>query len=203
MELEYSPDGIILDKELNQLDEFVLNFTRILDEQGIRYCLISGYVVILFGRSRSTEDVDIFIERIDEPGFLRLWEALMADFECIITSDPMDAFNTYLKDGLALRFSRQGAFIPNMEMKFPKKEIDTWTLQKRKKVLLNGNLLWISPMEIQIPFKLWLGSDKDIEDALHLHHVFQDKLDMSVMEHFLEELQLTEVYRRIFIEKRF
>ena len=44
---------------------------------------------------------------------------------------------------------------------------------------------------------------QDIEDALHLHHLFQDTLDLSVMEHLLEELQQTEVYRRIFIEKRF
>lgn len=43
MELEYTSEGIIFNKELNELDEFVLKFTSILDEQGIRYCLISGY----------------------------------------------------------------------------------------------------------------------------------------------------------------
>ena len=106
-------EAIILEKELNQLDELVLDFTKILDEQEIRYCLISGYVVILFGRGRSTEDVDLFIEEIDRDRFLTLWNEVAKEFECIITSDPEDAFRNYLREGLAIRFSAKGKYIPN------------------------------------------------------------------------------------------
>jgi hypothetical protein len=39
---------IILDKELNNLDKFVIDFVSLLDN----YVIVSGYVSILFGRSR-------------------------------------------------------------------------------------------------------------------------------------------------------
>lgn len=57
--MEYIADKkeIILDKELNNLDKFVLEFTELLEE----YVVVSGYVSILFGRSRMTEDVDLLI----------------------------------------------------------------------------------------------------------------------------------------------
>ena len=46
---------IKLDKELNLLDKFVLEFVRIL-EKHVNYVIVSGYVAILFGRARSTEE---------------------------------------------------------------------------------------------------------------------------------------------------
>ena len=48
---------IKLDRELNELDLFVLDFVKVLEKHA-RYVLISGYVALLFGRSRTTEDVD-------------------------------------------------------------------------------------------------------------------------------------------------
>ena len=38
MEMEFTDEAIIFEKELNQLDMFALDFTLILDAQGIRYC---------------------------------------------------------------------------------------------------------------------------------------------------------------------
>lgn len=37
-----------------------------------------------------------------------------------------------------------------------------------KKVIINKKTLFISALELEIPYKLFLGSSKDIEDALHL-----------------------------------
>ncbi len=51
--------NIKLDRELNELDLFVLDFVKILEKQ-VKYVLISGYVALLFGRSRTTEDVDLY-----------------------------------------------------------------------------------------------------------------------------------------------
>jgi hypothetical protein len=88
-----------------------------------------------------------------------------------------------------------------MEMKFPSNKIDTWTLEKRKQLFINEDHLWISPMEIQIPFKLWLGSDKDIEDAVHLHSIFRDHLEKEPLDQLLEELNQADKYRRMFHAK--
>lgn len=44
----------------------------VLDEAGVRYVVVAGYVAILFGRARRSEDVDFIVERIDEGRFVGL-----------------------------------------------------------------------------------------------------------------------------------
>ena len=48
----------------------------------------------------------------------------------------------------------------------------------------------ISRLEIQIPFKIWLSSDKDIEDALHIYELFKDKLNKDLMLSVSKELKV-------------
>jgi hypothetical protein len=59
MEIEFKEDKIIFNRELSLLDSFVLSFTEHLASNNIKYVIVSGYVAILFGRSRISEDVDI------------------------------------------------------------------------------------------------------------------------------------------------
>ena len=59
MKLKFSKKKIEFRKELNDLDKFVIDFTSILNKLKIKYVIVSGYVAILFGRSRSSEDIDI------------------------------------------------------------------------------------------------------------------------------------------------
>lgn len=47
----------------------------------------------------------MFIEKIDFEKFMKLWNNLYKEFECITTEDPKSAFEDYLKDNLAIRFS--------------------------------------------------------------------------------------------------
>lgn len=52
--------------------------------------------------------------------------------------------------------------------------------------------LFISPIEIQIAFKLWLGSEKDIEDAVYLFELFKDKLNRNLLIKKCKELNVLE-----------
>lgn len=61
MEIDISDQEIILNKELNDLDNLALDFIKILDGKAVKYVLVSGYIAILFGRSRSSEDIDMFM----------------------------------------------------------------------------------------------------------------------------------------------
>ncbi len=179
MKFSYDEDIIeINDKDLSELDKFVFDFIKILQKH-VKYVIISGYVAILFGRNRSSEDVDIFIEKIDNKTFNNLWQEISKDYECINTSNIKDAYEKYLSEGLAIRFAKKKTFIPNIELKFPKGYLDLWTLSESKKVIINKKTLFISPLELEIPYKLFLGSSKDIEDALHLYSLFKDYIDMK------------------------
>ena len=187
---------IKLDKELNELDKITIAFTAILNKARIKYTIISGYVAVVFGRNRASEDVDIFMEKIDGKKFSDLWKELEKEFECINSEDKEEIFNDFLKAGSAVRFARRGEFIPNIEVKFPKTEIDVWGIKNRKKLILNNCEIFISPLESQIPFKLFLGSEKDIEDAKYLYNLFKDNLDSDLLEQFSRNLNIEASFRK-------
>jgi len=187
---------IKLDKELNELDKITIAFTAILNKARIKYTIISGYVAVVFGRNRASEDVDIFMEKIDVKKFSDLWKELEKEFECINSEDKEEIFNDFLKAGSAVRFARRGEFIPNIEVKFPKTEIDVWGIKNRKKLILNNCEIFISPLESQIPFKLFLGSEKDIEDAKYLYNLFKDNLDSDLLEQFSRNLNIEASFRK-------
>ena len=95
MELSKIPGGYAFDKELNSLDRFVLDYVSVLDKEKIKYVIVSGYVAILFGRSKSSEDVDMIVEKISREKFFKLWDSFSCKFECLTTKDPADAFGEY------------------------------------------------------------------------------------------------------------
>ena len=191
MELGFSKGKIIFNKELSGLDRLVLKFVKILDSQKVDYVVISGYVAILFGRSRNTEDVDLFIEEMPYGKFLKMWNALYGNgFECINEQRPENAYYEYLKNQTAIRFPENGEFLPNFELKFPKTRYNNYSLSHKIEVILNSERLNISELELQIAFKLSLGSDKDFEDARHLYKVFKGHLDKGLLERQIRELRV-------------
>ncbi|MFA5333471.1 MAG: hypothetical protein WC376_03170 [Candidatus Nanoarchaeia archaeon] len=190
MEMEYLNDKIIFDKVLNDFDKFTFSFVKILDKLNINYVLISGYVALLFGRTRMTEDIDIFIEKLSFERFGELWNELLNTFECINTQNAKEAYEEYLLNNSSINFSLKGRFLPRMEVKFPKKSTDSWSIANKKKVVLNGRVIYISPLELQITFKLTLGSEKDIEDARYLYRIFKDFLDKEMLNYWIKNFKI-------------
>ncbi|MBI2127046.1 MAG: hypothetical protein HYU02_07030 [Thaumarchaeota archaeon] len=195
MKIRFSRNKIELEKELNTLDNLAIELTSVLNRFKIRYVLVSGYVSILFGRSRTSEDIDLIAEKINFAEFNSLWKEIVKSFECLNAGDSKSAYVKYLLTGNAIRFSRKGRAIPNIEFKFPKVELDEWTLDHRKKVILNQHTLFISPLELQIPFKLFLGSGKDIEDARHLYRLFKEEMDLGILSEFNKKLKVEHIFR--------
>jgi hypothetical protein len=179
MEYNREKREIKLNKKLSELDKLVLNFVNILKKH-VEYVIISGYISILLGRSRATEDVDLFIKILSFEKILKLCEELKINgFECLNTEKPEEIFS-YFNSGLAVRFSRKGKPIPNFELKLPKRTIDEETFSDFIIVKLHEGELKISSLERQIAFKrYYLKSDKDIEDALHIEEIFKNELDYN------------------------
>lgn len=191
MEIDLKKNVIKVDKELSELDLLVLKFTEILQSMKIDYVIVSGYVAILFGRSRQTEDIDLFVEEISFEKFLGFWKKLEEEgFECINESNPGNAFNDYLEEKLALRFAEKGTLQPNFELKIPKTDLNYYSLKNKVVVELNGKKLNTSKIELQIAFKLYLGSEKDLEDAIHLWEIFKSKLYMPLFAGFAKRLNV-------------
>jgi len=168
---------IKLDKEINELDKFVFKFIRFL-EKYTDYVVISGYVSILLGRSRSTEDIDVFIKEIDFEAFSRFYDELKGNgYWCLNAEEAHEIYN-YLSQGLAARFALENETIPNFEVKFAKKPLDKASFEDRIIVATQLGNVYISSLERQIAFKkYYLKSDKDIEDAEHIESLFKDNID--------------------------
>jgi len=197
LKIKVSKASIRLVKELNDLDKLVVDFVRILDRNKVKYVLVSGYVSILFGRSRSSEDIDIIVKKLPKRRFAVLWEDLLKYFECLVPDNFESAYDKYLMKQTSIRFSRKDQPIPNIEFMFPKAEdLDNWVLKNGKQVRLNRQILKISPIELQIAYKLFLGSGKDIEDARHLYQLFKENLNQKLLSEFLLKLDKKGLFNR-------
>ena len=192
MEFSYTKQSISIEnKVLTKLDKFVINFMDTLDKY-CNYVIISGYIPILFGRTRGTEDVDVFIENIDKKIFVNFYKELIGHGYYFLNPEDENGLYDMLEEKLGIRAAKKDTIIPNIEMKFIKDEIDNFTLKNHVKVKLNKKYsFYISPIEIEIPYKIYLGGEKDIEDALYLWNIFQEKLDKKIMNRFMKELNVS------------
>ena len=182
-------EGIRISRELSELDKFVLDVVNLIGRHA-NYVIVSGYVTILLGRSRGTEDVDFVIEKISREEFMTLCrEALNGGFEFLNPED-CDGLYEMLEERMGIRLVRKGEIIPNAEIKFPKDSFHEEALRNRIKVKLNDEIIYISPIELQIAYKLYLGSDKDIEDAFFLYELFGDYLDRGVLDEYARRLRV-------------
>ena len=190
LEIEFDGRQIHLSKMTTIYDSLALKFSRIMEEASVSHVFVSGYVAILFGRSRTSENVDVLVERMSFESFSKLWDRLLSEFECHNAKGVKTAYYDYLEEKLALRFSEKDTVLPNIEFKWAVSDMHRKALDERLTVHLDQGSIPISPLEIQIAFKLYLGSDKDIEDARYLFELFREKFDLEGLEREIMNLEL-------------
>ena len=192
MKFTYTGNTIsIKDKVLTDLDEFVFDFLHVLDKY-CTYVIISGYLPIFFGRSRGTEDVDVFIDHIDEQTFIRFYNELAKENYYFLNPEDEHGLYGMLTENLGIRAAKKESIIPNIEMKFTKDDIDRFTMENRMEVhVADTNRFFIAPLEVEIPYKLYLGSEKDIEDAVYLWEIFKNYLNKKLIHRFMKELHVS------------
>ncbi|MFW6386324.1 MAG: hypothetical protein ACOCZP_04175 [Candidatus Hadarchaeota archaeon] len=187
--LEFDGDVLRIGRELSGLDKLVLKFIQRLEDRGIEYVIVSGYVAVLTGRSRGTEDIDVILEEMERDKIEKFAEDLLASGYWCLNSEVSEIYDM-LCEGLAPRFAEEGRAIPNFEINFPSDELEITALDERLKARINSEIIYISPLELQIAYKLYLGSEKDFEDALHLYRLFKEDLDARRLEDFAKELKV-------------
>ena len=196
MKLKWTPEGIEFNKVENELDKLTFKFCSILNKRKIEYVIVSGYVAILFGRNRMSEDIDILIKKLSYDEFAALWGDLTKELECLNAADVKNAYNEYLEKNTAIRFAWEKCFMPNVEIKWIKKDLDWLSLNNKIKVSVNNNVIYISPIELQIAFKLYLGSDKDLEDARYIYDLFKGRLNRALLNELCRKLNIDIEHKR-------
>lgn len=180
---------IKLDKVLNELDKFVLRFVRLL-EKHTDYVIVSGYIPILLGRTRATEDIDIFVEELNQGKFIELYNNLKKNGYWCLNGENADEIYSYLKDGFAVRFALKNQTIPNFEVKFAKDISKKSALKDTITVKTKLGNLRISSLERQIAYKkYYLKSDKDLEDAAYIEKFFKENIDFDKIEQYKRHIK--------------
>jgi len=180
-------NNIEIDRELSDLDKFAIEFIKIL-EKHTNYVIISGYVAILLGRSRASEDIDINYQTLQK----LIKDLKNKNFYCL-NAEKTETIFSYLQDNLAVRFAKKNEIIPNIELKWEKNKIDELSLEKIITVKIPKGKLNISNLELQIAFKeIVLKSPKDLEDARYIRDVAEKFLDKKLIDEY--KRMLSEFY---------
>lgn len=110
---------------------------------------------------------------------------------------PLDSMEEVLEDNIWV--ARDGEMVPHLEAKFVSDEYDRASLENRitAKLTSVNEELPIGPLELQIAYKLYLGTPKDFEDALHLHSLFEESVSTPALEHWVTNLGVEGDYERL------
>lgn len=192
--IELTDDGLIVDRAPNDLDHLAIMFSGILRDLEIAHVFVSGYVAILTGRSRATEDIDVLIERIDANTIEKLVGRLEGE-GLWGPAMPLSRMKAMLEDNIWI--AREDKMVPHLKVKYVTDRFDRASLQNRIPAQIAGTEVPTGPLELQIPYKLWMGSKTDIEDAVHLYVLFEESLSMVELEQWISELGVEEEYERL------
>ncbi|QGN07693.1 hypothetical protein Hrd1104_10545 [Halorhabdus sp. CBA1104] len=194
--MEFRDDVLVIDKPPNDLDRLVLEVTDVLEDCGVEYAVVSGYVTVLLGRSRATEDIDVIVSPFDEPTAGELADRLL-DAGFWGPNTPLAAMYSTLADELPVRIARDGDLVPNVELKFATDQYDRTSIAETVTVEFEDDTLTIGALELQIAYKLRLGTEKDFEDALHLYETTKGSLNIRRLEEHVEDLDVENAYDRL------
>ena len=157
---------------------------------------MSGYVAVLFGRSRATEDIDVITERFDDGTADELAERLQ-EAGYWGSAMPLEDLHDTLADDLPVRVAEDGHRVPNVELKFAFDEYDRISLDDAIHVRLGGETIHIGSLEFQIAYKLNMGAPRDYEDALYLHEVAGPSLNRTALKRYVTKLGVEDEYGQL------
>lgn len=86
---------------------------------------------------------------------------------------------------------------PHLEVKFVDDEFDRASLRTAITARVDEETIPIGPLELQIAYKLYLGAQKDVEDAVHLYTLFEPSLSTQRLELWAKRLDVEGEYDRL------
>jgi hypothetical protein len=190
-------NGVLsVERELTPLDSLAIDVSTVLSTLDIDHAVVAGYVAILSGRARSTEDIDLLLDPLDRGEAQSLATALR-DAGFWGSAMPLSDLAGTLASGSNIRVARDGEVVPNVELKYATDEFDRESIDNAILAKIGGEELPVGPLELQIAYKLYLGTQKDFEDAVHLYTMFEETLSTPALEQWIRKLDVEDSYDRL------
>lgn len=194
--VELRDGDLVVERAPNALDDLAIDFSTVLAERGVDHVFVAGYIAILTGRPRATDDVVVLIEPLSEGEIDDLVTA-MRESGFWGPAMPLDAMYENLDAGTNIWVAPDDQVTPHVEVKFVDDEFDVASLENAITAHVGGASIPVGPLELQIAYKLYLGGQKDLEDAAHLYVLFGESLRQSTLEQWVERLGVTDQYERL------
>lgn len=135
--IELRGETLVVEREPNRLDALAIECSKLLDRHGVRHVFVAGYVSILAGRARATEDIDVLVERIDEATAEALVETLQDEGFWDLAM-PLQSLYEMLSNGDNVWVAPNGEVTPHLEVKFVRDEFDRPSLESAITARIGG-----------------------------------------------------------------
>ncbi|GAB6860711.1 hypothetical protein ACFR97_07740 [Haloplanus litoreus] len=86
---------------------------------------------------------------------------------------------------------------PHLEVKFVRDDLDDAFLENATTARIGGKTIPRGPLALQIAYKLYLGAQKDLEDAVHLYTLFEQTHSVFRLEEWVTRLDVEAEYERL------
>lgn len=194
--IELRNGDLFVERDPNELDDLAIEFTAILDDLEISHVYVAGYTAVLTGRPRSTQDVDALLDPQDESSIDQLVTALE---NAGMWGPAMPLEDTYemLSEGDNIWIAPEEQVVPHIEATFAVDEPDRYAIRNALTAHIGEERIPIGPFELQIAYKLFLGTQQDFEDAVHLYTLFEPTLRITELERWVEKLDVEAAYERL------
>lgn len=198
--VELTEETLVVEREPNQLDELARSFSELCEGLGIEHVFVAGYVAILAGRARATQDIDVLLDPADADDVSDLAARLEAE-GFWGPAMPLDEMASVLAAGDTIWVAPDGEMAPHLDVQFGTDRFDRASLDEAITARIDGQSLPIGPLELQIAYKLYLGTQTDREDAAHLYTLFEESLRRERLEAWVDELEVRQDYERLDAER--
>lgn len=159
-------------------------FTARLNRIGIRYMVTGAVAAIIYGEPRLTHDIDLVIElRVNE--IKKMVEAFSSEeFYC----PPNEAIKVEIRRPSRGHFNiihRETGFKADCYL-IGDDKLHHWGISKRKELDIEGEPVWVAPVEYVIVRKLEYfregGSEKHLKDIASILAISPDQIDFDQLE---------------------
>ena len=169
------------------IEETLLTVTKYFNDQEIPYVVVGGFAAIVWGRVRTTYDIDIIIDhkKLDVQRFIQF-----------LTSKRLSVKEYELTQAFA-KNSHSTIFV--MEKPFYRIDLrgiysteDRETISTAKNVKYKDQAIYFSSPENLIAHKLKFGSERDLEDAEVIFLAQKASLNMDYLHSLCERLNVSK-----------
>jgi len=182
--------------------QFIADLGRGIAERGIPYMLIGGQAVLLHGRPRLTDDIDVTLGLgpADYPGVLELCDRLG------LTPLPEDVA-TFVKETYVLPARHRDTGM-RVDFIFSTTPYERQAIERSQQVEVGGVAVSFATAEDLVIHKLFAGRPRDLEDAAGVVLRKGSDLDWAYLEHWVDQFasvpgreglsdQLADLKRRV------